>query len=576
MTQKELKQTILRSIYARYKENGHVSIGIKELAAKDSLIFDSPSQLADAVRSLKDQGYINATFFMGGDGHISKLNPAGIDYVEENLLTIEEQVLDGLKDTDIAIKNGYTIDIEEENLSSVSNSERPESRNSSKDQFFRAKSDYRKVVDKDAKPCFGVDSLAECYAKQIEKIAESSVDAVPMIGIFGPWGRGKTYFYSRVKDFFIKNHNTKFQFIEFNAWKHRETPAIWAYLYETIYRNSSWWIKFKLWIKDKWLGALKIASIFVLAWLLSVLLVRLPNLSDRVLSLFKDLSLPIAWVGGLSVFIYGFINNPTTALSLIKKYSGRRSFTSELGIQNEVEQHLVSLLKTMVTNPDKKRIILYVDDIDRCNAIKMIDVIDSLRVILENEEIRKRLVVLCSLDENKIMSGFIHLNQGIYSLENDRLISLAREHMEKLFIFGIKLPELDTTQQCLFVRSIINHGKEGTESSPIEIETPYSTYRKNASIIPVSASEEEKDINDTIMEDILNEFITNHHGTFTPRKLRIIYYRLLMAINIAAAGGGAMTREIAMRILDQSTKVNVKNESTDTALSDIVEMVVPF
>lgn len=59
-------------------------------------------------------------------------------------------------------------------------------------------------MDKDAKPCFGVDSLAECYAKQIEKIAESSVDAVPMIGIFGPWGRGKTYFYSRVKDFFYK------------------------------------------------------------------------------------------------------------------------------------------------------------------------------------------------------------------------------------------------------------------------------------------------------------------------------------------------------------------------------------
>lgn len=49
-----------------------------------------------------------------------------------------------------------------------------------------------------------------------------------------------------------------------------------------------------------------------------------------------------------------------------------------------------------------------------------------------------------------------------------------------------------------------------------------------------------------------------------------------MAINIAAAGGGAMTREIAMKILDQSTNVNVKDESTDIALSDIVEMVVPF
>lgn len=574
MTQKELKHTILRSLYASYKEKGHVSIGIKELAAKDNLVFDFPSQLTDAVKSLKDQGFVNASFFMGGDGLISKLSPAGIDFVEENLLTTQEQVLDGLKDTDNAIRTGVTIDLEDGNNTSYKPSPEPDL--SSENQFFRAKSNYRKVVDKDAKPCFGVDSLAECYAKQIEKIADSSVDAVPMIGIFGPWGRGKTYFYSRIKDYFFRKHNTKFEFIEFNAWKHRETPAIWAYLYETIYRNSSWWTKFRLWLKDKWRGSLKITSIFVLAWLLSVLLAKLPNLSERVLSLFKDLSLPIAWTGGVSVFIYGFINNPTSALSLIKKYSGRRSFTSELGIQNEVEEHLVSLLKSMVTDPTKKRIILYVDDIDRCNAIKMIDVIDSLRVILENEEIRKRLVVLCSLDKNKIMSGYIHLNQDIYSSETDGLTIMAREHMEKLFIFGIKLPELDTTQQCLFVSSIINHGKEATKSSPIEIETPYSTYRKNASIIPVSASEEEKEINDTIIEDILNEFITNYNGTLTPRKLRILYYRLLMAINIAAAGGGAMTREIAMKILDQSTKVNVKNESTDTALSDIVEMVVPF
>ena len=174
------------------------------------------------------------------------------------------------------------------------------------------------------------------------------------------------------------------------------------------------------------------------------------------------------------------------------------------------------------------------------------------------------------------MSGFIHLNQSIYSSENDKLATMAREHLEKLFLFGIKLPELDTTQQILFVRSIINHGKESTVSSPNETETPYSTYRKNASLIPVSASEEETEINDTVIEDILNEFIINYDGTLTPRKLRILYYRLLMAINIAAAGGGDMTREVAMKILEQSTKVNYKNDSTETALSDIVEMVVPF
>ena len=575
MTIKELKNNLLRLLYTRYKDNKVGAIQLTELCKENGLIYDSMSQLSSAAHNLKDIGLIKVTFFTDGDGLIMGLTADGIEYVEENLLTIEEQVIDGLKDTETAIKNGTIFDIGDGDNTS-SEHVYPNSHSSTSNQYFRAKSDYRKVVDKDAKPCFGVDSLAECYAKQIEKIAESSVDAVPMIGIFGPWGRGKTYFYSRIKNFFIRTHNTKFEFIEFNAWKHCEVPAIWAYLYETIYRHSSWWVKIKLFLKDKWWGALKITILFVLAWLLSLLLANLPNLSERVMSLFKDLALPLAWTGVLSVIVYSFINNPTTALSLIKKYSGRRSFSSELGIQNEVEQHLVSLLKSMVTNPDKKRILLYVDDIDRCSAIKMIDVIDSLRVILENGEIRKRLVVLCSLDENKIMSGFIHINQSIYSSEKDRLATMAKEHMEKLFLFGIKLPELDTTQQSLFVRSIINHGKESALSSSNESETPYSTYRKHASLIAVSASEEEKEINDTVIEDILNEFIINHNGTLTPRKLRILYYRLLMAINIAAAGGGAMTREVAMKILEQSTKVNSKNDSTETALSDIVEMVVPF
>ena len=575
MTIKELKINLLKSLYTRYKDNKVGGIQLTELCKEDKLIYDSLSQLSSAAESLKDSGYINAAFFEGGDALIMSLTANGIEYVEENLLTIEDQVLDGLKDTETAIKNGTIFDIGDGDNTSPEHIH-SDSHSSTSNQYFRAKSDYRKVVDKDARPCFGVDSLAECYAKQIEKIAESSVDAVPMIGIFGPWGRGKTYFYSRLKDYFIKSQNTKFEFIEFNAWKHRDAPAIWAYLYETIYRHSSWWVKTKLFLKNNRQGALKITVLFVLAWLLSLFFAKLPNLSERVISLFKDLSLPIAWTGILSVIVYSFINNPTTALSLIKKYSGRRSFTSELGVQNEVEQHLVSLLKLMVTDPDKKRILLYVDDIDRCSAIKMIDVIDSLRVILENEEIRKRLVVLCSLDENKIISGFIHLNQSIYSSENDKLATMAREHLEKLFLFGIKLPELDTTQQILFVRSIIIHGKESTVSSPNETETPYSTYRKNASLIPISASEEEKEINDTVIEDILNEFIINYDGTLTPRKLRILYYRLLMAINIAAAGGGAMTREVAMKILEQSTKVNYKNDSTETALSDIVEMVVPF
>ena len=55
----------------------------------------------------------------------------------------------------------------------------------------------------------------------------------------------------------------------------------------------------------------------------------------------------------------------------------------------------------MVTNEDK--ILLFVDDIDRCSIEKMIKVIESLRIILENKEIQQRVIVLCSVDSNKLI-----------------------------------------------------------------------------------------------------------------------------------------------------------------------------
>ena len=76
---------------------------------------------------------------------------------------------------------------------------------------------------------------------------------------------------------------------------------------------------------------------------------------------------------------------------MIKKYTKRKSYTHYLGIQNEIEEDLQILLQSMVCKVDKSRVILYIDDIDRCNSHKLISIIESLRTILENPEIQERL-----------------------------------------------------------------------------------------------------------------------------------------------------------------------------------------
>ena len=78
-------------------------------------------------------------------------------------------------------------------------------------------------------PCFNVEYIAKIFAEHINEI--NSEDS-QMIGIFGRWGRGKTYFWENVKTHLENTEN--YSFVEFNPWKYQETPAIWAYLFKTF------------------------------------------------------------------------------------------------------------------------------------------------------------------------------------------------------------------------------------------------------------------------------------------------------------------------------------------------------
>lgn len=112
MTIKELKQNIMLSLYHRYKDNKSTTIGLKELCTQDKLIFDSPKQVLDAAKGLKDAGYISLVLYIGDNGTITGITPAGIEYVEEKLLSEEELVSDGLSDTSKMIQSGVGVNID--------------------------------------------------------------------------------------------------------------------------------------------------------------------------------------------------------------------------------------------------------------------------------------------------------------------------------------------------------------------------------------------------------------------------------------------------------------------------------
>lgn len=582
MTIKELKQNILLSLYHRYKGGKSTNIGLKDLCEHDHILFDSLQQVSDAAKGLKESGYINLTLFMGGDGHISGLTPSGIEYVEENLLSVDDQIIDGLSDTDKMMRSGNNVNI---NVSQLDNERHnvPSDKETNKRNYFYATEQYRPIVDINATPCFGVDSLADCYARQIDEIVGSKTESTRMLGIFGPWGRGKTYFFNRLRMNLEDNtkHSVKYKFVEFNAWKYQETPALWAYLYETMYKSASIVEKLLIQIKSIWNSML--TTNFLLYWIILFIAWGIEKFfcrffDDTISQVLNYLNVPAVFLYLLGGIIHLLKERIVTAKSMIKKYTKRKSYTHYLGIQNEIEEDLQILLQSMVRKVNKSRVILYIDDIDRCNSHKLISIIESLRTILENPEIQERLVVICSVDESKLMKAYeMEFKENGYT--NEEIEQYKREQLDKLFIFGVKLPTLDSTQLNTYLSSLIkDSSKANTDFANHKVKSegiPFSTYRKKESLVATAANGV-IELNDENIKEIFQDFLMNHGSkNFTPRKIRIMYYQLLFALSLSAKGSGAFTDRIAETMLMKSAGLQYDHDK-ETAMSDIIDMAVPY
>lgn len=549
-TLKELEEKILLAMYHRYKSATVIAITVKKLCEQSDIKYESDRQLDKALHSLFDQGYIKAVFFTKPEeGLIQDITPSGIKYAEDHLRKLNKP-----------------DDLDKEDIS------------------YKTSEKYENIADLEANPCFGVETMAECFVKQLDKIASHENENFCMLGIFGPWGRGKTYFFNKIKKNLLDRKKTidgddkiSYKIVEFNAWKYQDTPAIWAYLHEKLYALAGRWQKIKLW----WMHCLSslpsrgnIATflmVILIAWILYFLMYRFLIKDSNIRETLQNLQFPMIWIFMLFGAIYNFINNPIPTYKYVIKYSRRKRYKSYLGIQNDLEKDFEILLTTLISKPKKEQLLLYVDDLDRCSTDKMLEVINSLRIILENPEIQKRLIVICSIDPDKLISGYCLQKEGIE--DKSKLIEQAREHIDKLFVFGIGLSPLNASLCREYLQTIANI-KDVERGNKIYIHPLVKqkklfmgTYKGNS--VPELTEKE--------ILKLMFSFIRKHDDkVFTPRKLRIMYYRLLFANNLIAANRKNITQSIILDILNKSIDPNRGNPNMERIDADIVHTVVPY
>lgn len=415
-------------------------------------------------------------------------------------------------------------------------------------------------------PVMGVTGLAADYSKVLSTM---QAETGQMIGIFGKWGRGKTFFLKQLSQHLKISKKPIFLQVDFHAWKYQETPASWAYLYEQFVdgylRKKIWWWPFGYYWRLVCLN-IKRNGIYPILFFGGIVTVT-------TMSFFYPIDkwyLKTGAVSGAIVVAAALLAKlkkeySAKAISLIRKYHLRNSFKSSLGIQADIQDELIKLLKVWIPRRKcgKKRIVLVVEDIDRCNEDKIIQNIDALRVLLEDAEIAKRVLIIAAIDErilkNAILikyrdvletkQAFAEKIDNIHCSEHHDLIS---EYLDKLFISAIKLGNLSDIQVKEYMLQLIKnemYDDDGADSLQSDREITATTdvamsFVSNFNLTAPNVSNrlmESKDAAPLLQRDkvtiltkvevsCLEDFFENWTNP-TPRKMRIFYYRYLLSKN---------------------------------------------
>ena len=457
-----------------------------------------------------------------------------------------------------------------------------------------ATENYKSLIDT-LPPALNVVNIAKVFAKYLMNY--NSKHTTTLIGIFGMWGRGKTYFFDKVKDYIVSTNSKEqtFYFCKFQPWKYQKQESAWAYLYQTIlesylekdieYLDGSvvkkaldTQNKLAEKYKDKTILHKIITSVDI-ERNYKIFLLNLKRLgaTKLVFSLIFILMtaiwvfIPFAYklnfiwwlIGAIGIigilFMYKsysfYMNSKGTAKNIIDMYGKTNNYSNYLGFQSEIEKELSFLLQTYIDETNEK-LVLFVDDLDRCNEEIIIDIVDGLKLVLDNEEINSRLIIVTAVDERVLEKSIKH---KYFNRELPTNVG-TKEYIEKFFLMGIKLNQLNDSDIDELVNIYTDKlNNKLDEKSDTEEELTYSIYDDNLDIAdeisgdkigemssdgvsPLIIQSQNGDVkplfvnnhlnvNSFVLEDYEIEYIKDilkKVGLLTPRKINMFIHRYLI------------------------------------------------
>lgn len=287
----------------------------------------------------------------------------------------------------------------------------------------------------------------------VEELADLGVKgpAPSNIALFAPWGTGKSGIAKLLEPRIEKAGQ---RFVYFDAFKHRKTPLRRSFLRAVVRKlhpSSLDSVDTKLYGEhitqtlnksDKksllWITVGGVLGALAIAGLVSLGLSKLHpgQFSQDFPNLFARTSGILALVGGLV---------GVAVTSIVNGYSVTKT-SKPVAEDDEFEREF----KNLVDGP--KRVVIFVDELDRCSADDVVEALETMRIFLETTN----CVFVVAIDQQSLEQALRRkARQETPIDETHPYFSSTGSYIDKIFQYQIALPPLRSRDMEGFVRSLV-------------------------------------------------------------------------------------------------------------------------
>jgi hypothetical protein len=347
--------------------------------------------------------------------------------------------------------------------------------------------------------------------------------------LFGHWGRGKTFLMQLLAQLLQKDG---YKAVFFSAWKYPNAPEVWVHLYETLAEVACRGNPFQVLPRLIRTGIVRRGAWPLIGVLTSFAISLIPKVHTAIeaLDLLKEVYLLIG-LGGLIWLVLFVRGIQQTTKRLSKDYLTATRHTEKLGLQATIGTDLRSLLKGWMPQghfkaglptvvylvivgvvswsalywfgfaaphevPEAlryrvsagigiiglallvwafaswgapKRVLLIIDDLDRCAPGQLLSVMESIKLLVENPEISKRVQVAMLVEEDILKQAILKKYRDINRLKFFTDERLVRENCEKLFTAHLRMPPLSSKDMENLFDKITGRERVSVESNELEM-----------------------------------------------------------------------------------------------------------